>query len=238
MSNEKGWKFPKFTSSSGTRNKSYEHNYTAGSVYFDEDAVKSTGEEVQKCEEIATCTFDKIVTGRREEIDTDLVHQNVRYLHDFLNSQASDEVREQFCRFLASHQLFAAWLALVNLRSNPSGFEVDNKESRAQKILEYVVSIMELVMNFNQTESFLKLNCLETLINELKLNSPCRDQEDFDCRIKRQLANNYLVILQLIVQDQVHSTKFHETLLNACVNEILVPYINYRYLGNINWNIK
>jgi hypothetical protein len=55
-------------------------------------------------------------------------------------------VREQFCQFLASHQLFAAWLALVNLTSNPSGFEQDNKESRMQKIFGHVVSIMELVM--------------------------------------------------------------------------------------------
>ena len=196
MSNEKEWKFPKFTSSSKTHKKSYAHDYTSGCVYFDEDAVKSSGEEMQKCEEMATHTFDTILSGQLEEIDTNLVLQNVRYLHDFLNSEAADEVREQFSSFLADHQLFAAWLALVNLRSNPSASnEMNNKESSLQKIFGYVVSIMELVMNFHQTEGFMKQNCLEALLGELKLNSPCRDQANFDHGIKRQLVSNYLVIL-------------------------------------------
>jgi hypothetical protein len=71
-------------------------------------------------------------------------------------------------------------------------------------------------VNFHQTEKlYLKQNCLEALISELKLISKCQDQESFDRGMKtKAMANNYLVILQLIVQDHDH-----ETVLNACVTK-------------------
>lgn len=223
---EKEWKSPTFHAATGCR--SFCRQYQTGSVYFDEDLVISSAEEVLKCEAMAKSTFDVLLTGQKEKIDTKLVHENLRYLHDFLNSKASNGVRERFGQFLAENQLFRAWLAICNLKATTSGFQMDNEVSKLPQIYGYVAAIMELVMNFHHSNIFLEQNCLEPLIADLKANSP-KDRDSFHHNIHQQVATNYLVILQLIVQDTVQLGSLEEPFLKAGINGILVPFIKYRF---------
>lgn len=222
---EKEWKAPTFNAATGCR--AFGRQYSAGSVYFDEDLVSSKPEEVKKCEAMAKSTFEVLLSGQKEQIDTRLVHQNMRYLHDFLNSKASNEVREQFCQFLAENQLLKAWLAFYTLKSTP-GFDMNSEMSKLPQIYGYVVAIMELVMNFHHSKLFLEQNCLEKLIADLKENSP-KDNQNFHHSMNQQVATNYLVILQLIVQEYVQQSGLDEKILKTGINGILVPFIKFRY---------
>ena len=223
---EKEWKSPTFNVATGCR--SYGRQYKEGEVYFDEDLMSSTPEEVKKCETMAKSTLEVLLGGKNEQISTQLVHQNLRYLHDFLNSKASNNMREPFCKFLAENQLFKAWLAVYTLKSTPPGFDMDSEVSKLPEVYGYVVALVELAMNFHHSKIFLEQNCLEPLIADLKENSP-KDNQYFNHSMNQQVAANYLVILQLIAQDNIQQSGLDEKILKTGINKILVPFIKFRY---------